>query len=136
MHIPRVPPSRHRPAPPRAWLTASEIPSWWRAPVPRRRARRAHRGWVRPGDLHSYYTGHTDDLDRRLAQHVAGECGGYSARRRPVELMFQAPFPTRIDALAHERQVKGWGRGKKAALIRGDWQEVRRLARSRSNAEQ
>jgi putative endonuclease len=79
----------------------------------------------------SFYTGHTDDLELRLAHHVAGTFGGYTATRRPVELVWSENFPTRIEALAAERRIKGWSRAKKQALIRGDWGEVSRLARNR-----
>lgn len=79
----------------------------------------------------SYYTGHTDDLDRRIAQHLRGELSTcFTFKRRPLELVFSQEFPTREEALASEQQIKGWGRKKKEAMIRGDWVEVSRLARS------
>ena len=80
----------------------------------------------------SYYTGHTDDLDLRLAQHAKGSFGGYTARRRPVELVWSESFPTRDAAFTTERQVKGWSRAKKEALIAGDWDRIRQLARNRA----
>ena len=43
--------------------------------------------------------------------------------------MFAYEFPTREEALARERQIKGWSRKKKEAMMRGDWTEVSRLAR-------
>ena len=67
----------------------------------------------------SYYTGHTDDLERRIGQHQSGEIPGYTHDRRPVELVFSETFTDRIDALERERQVKDWSRKKKEALIRG-----------------
>jgi len=79
----------------------------------------------------SYYTGHTDDLDRRIAQHLKGELSTcYTFSRLPLELVFSQEFPTREEALASEQQIKGWSRKKKEAMIRGDWAEVSRLARS------
>jgi len=80
----------------------------------------------------SYYTGHTDDLDKRIGEHVAGACGGYTATRLPVELAYSQECATRIEALSAERQIKGWSRAKKEALIRGDWEEISRLAKSKS----
>jgi putative endonuclease len=77
-----------------------------------------------------YYTGHTEDLDVRLAQHQQGyfrECWTY--RRRPLELVWSEEMPTRDEALVAERIVGGWSRGKKEALIRGDWTMVSHLAR-------
>ena len=76
----------------------------------------------------SYYLGHTDELERRVAQHQAGEVNGYTRSRRPVVLVWQQDFATREEALAAERRVKGWSRAKKEALIAGDWDKIRRLA--------
>ena len=75
----------------------------------------------------AYYTGHTDDLDRRIAQHQSGEIPGYTYDRRPVELMFSETFATRAEALATELQIKGWSRKKKEALIADDWERISRL---------
>ena len=79
----------------------------------------------------SYYAGHTDNLDQRIGEHTSGVCGGYTSTRLPVELVFSQSGPTRIEALSFERQIKGWSRAKKEALIRGDWAEISRLARSK-----
>ncbi|HWI85060.1 MAG TPA: GIY-YIG nuclease family protein, partial [Sphingomonas sp.] len=69
----------------------------------------------------SYYTGHCDDLERRIAQHQAGEIKGYTHSRRPVTLMWSQIFPTREEALAAELQAKDWSRAKKEALFKRDW---------------
>ena len=79
----------------------------------------------------SYYTGHTDDLERRLAEHHLGQIAGYTAMKRPVTLVFSDACSTRDEALAAERRIKGWSRKKKEALIREDWDEVSRLARGK-----
>ena len=50
--------------------------------------------------------------------------------RLPVELVFTQEFPTRQEALVSERQIKGWSRKKKEAMMRGDWNEVSRLAQN------
>ena len=76
----------------------------------------------------SYYTGHTDNLEKRIVEHQTGEIEGYTSTRLPVTLVFADEFLTREEALARERQVKGWSRKKKEAMIRGDWAEVSRLA--------
>lgn len=77
----------------------------------------------------SYYAGHTDDLDHRIAQHQAGELPGWTRSRRPVELVWSEYFSTRAEALEVERKIKGWSRAKKEALVENDWVEVSRLAR-------
>lgn len=79
----------------------------------------------------SYYIGHTDDLERRVAQHQEGTIPGYTHDRRPIALMWAQDFPTRIEALERERQVKDWSRKKKEALFAGDWAGVSAAARSR-----
>ena len=63
------------------------------------------------------YTGHSDDLERRIAQHQQGyfeTC--YTFKRRPVTLIWCQEFETRIAALEAERKIKGWTRAKKLAL--------------------
>jgi tRNA/rRNA methyltransferase len=79
----------------------------------------------------TYYTGHTDDLDRRIAEHQSGAFPGYTHDRRPVELMWSETFQTRTDALDREAQVKDWSRKKKEGLFRGDWSTVSAAATSR-----
>ena len=81
----------------------------------------------------SYYTGHTDYLERRLAAHELGEVRGYTSNRRPVRLVFAEGFPTREDAFARERQIKGWSRDKKGALIGRDWGRLSRLSKPRGS---
>jgi predicted GIY-YIG superfamily endonuclease len=76
----------------------------------------------------SFYTGHTDNIERRLGQHQAGTFDGYTAMRRPVLLLWNAVFQTRDDAFAFERQVKNWSRAKKLALMAGDWSALQRAA--------
>ncbi len=81
----------------------------------------------------SYYTGHTDNLEKRIAEHRAGAITScYTHKRRPLQLVFSQDFPTREEALASEQQIKGWSRKKKEAMMRGDWAEVSRLAKSKS----
>ena len=83
----------------------------------------------------SYYTGHTDNLESRIAQHSSGAIPAcYTFSRRPIECVFSQEFPTREEALSSEQQIKGWSRKKKQAMIRGDWAEVSRLARSGARA--
>ncbi|MEY3253322.1 MAG: methylmalonyl Co-A mutase-associated GTPase MeaB, partial [Pseudomonadota bacterium] len=78
----------------------------------------------------SYYVGHTDELQRRVAQHEAGELPGYTLERRPVSLVWQQETATREEALAAELRIKGWSRAKKEALIAGDWEGLKQLARA------
>ena len=81
----------------------------------------------------SFYAGHTDNLELRIAQHRSGVMGGYTAKRLPIELVWSETFETREEALAAERQIKGWSRAKKQALIDGDWELVSKLAKHRQS---
>jgi len=68
----------------------------------------------------SYYVGTARlGLEKRIAEHQEGNSDGYTARRRPVTLVFSQCFQRIEDAIAAERQVKGWRREKKEALIEG-----------------
>jgi len=83
----------------------------------------------------SYYTGTARaGLEQRVAQHNAGTYGGYTAQRRPVTLVFSQWFDRITDAIEAERQVKGWSRAKKEALIRGDFERLPELSKRRQNA--
>ncbi len=77
----------------------------------------------------SYYVGHAEELEARLAAHESGEFEGYTAKRRPVTLVWSQEFSTRDEALSAERRITGWSRAKKEALIRGDWEGVQLLSR-------
>jgi predicted GIY-YIG superfamily endonuclease len=80
----------------------------------------------------STYTGHTDDLERRIGEHHAGRVPGYTHRRRPVRLAWSQEFATREEALSAERRIKGWTRAKKEALIAGDFVRLAGLSISPS----
>ena len=83
----------------------------------------------------SYYVGTArDSLEERIAEHQAGTFDGYTARRRPVDLVFHQEFERREDAVSAERQVKGWRREKKEALIRGDFAALPALSRRAAGA--
>jgi tRNA/rRNA methyltransferase len=78
----------------------------------------------------SYYTGHADDLEQRFGQHQSGyfpTC--YTFGKRPVELVWADDFQTREEALIVERQIKGWSRRKKEALIERDFLALPKLAK-------
>src|SRR6267154_3573920 len=84
----------------------------------------------------SYYIGSArGSLDHRLAQHHSGELGGYTSTRRPVTLVWSTDFHFITDAIAFERQVKGWSRAKKEALMRGDYAAISQLASRKESFE-
>ncbi len=67
----------------------------------------------------SYYTGSTTDLERRLEQHQNGEGANHTKKRLPVSLLYYEEYSRIDEALDREKQVKGWSRKKKEALIEG-----------------
>lgn len=83
----------------------------------------------------AYYVGsyRGADLNVRIAEHNSGyRKTAWTYRRRPVALVWADHFARYDEAVACERQLKGWSRAKKAALIRGDYTEISRLAKSKS----
>jgi putative endonuclease len=80
----------------------------------------------------SYYTGtyRGDDVATRVSEHNnARYADAYTSTRRPVTLAFSEPFDSIRDAIAAERQVKGWSRAKKEAMIGRRWNDLAWLAK-------
>ena len=81
----------------------------------------------------SYYVGTTRaTLELRISEHNSGHFGGYTAKRLPVTLVYSQWFDQNTDAVAAERQVKGWSRAKKEALMRGEFEALKVLAKRQS----
>ena len=76
----------------------------------------------------SYYTGSTTDLERRLAQHQAGEGANHTKKRLPVKLVYFEEYEMIDEAFYREKQVQGWSRKKKEALINGTTELLPQLA--------
>ena len=80
----------------------------------------------------SYYTGVTNNLERRLLKHQSGEIKtSYTYSRRPIILKWYSEDMDPDQAIELEKQIKGWRKSKKEALINGDWKEIIRLAAKR-----
>ena len=78
----------------------------------------------------SYYTGVTNDIQRRLFEHnTVEDRKSYLFSRRPFQLVFCEYFPTPAQAIDFEKKVKGWTRKKKEALIKRDWEKLNELAK-------
>ena len=75
-------------------------------------------------------------MSNRFQEHVDGLIPAcYTFKRRPVELVYSEFYTQVHDAITREKQIKGWSRKKKEALINGDFEELKRLARNRQNCE-
>jgi putative endonuclease len=84
---------------------------------------------------YSFYVGVTNDVERRLAEHNIGwnpKC--YTHERRPVTIAHASYFREIDQAIAWEKQLKGWSRKKKIALIGDDWATICKLARNGKRA--
>ena len=78
------------------------------------------------------YTGHTENLEQRIAEHQSGLMPGFTQDKHPLKLVWSQEFATRYEALSAERQIKGWSKRKKLALIRGDRKTISGLAKSKN----
>ncbi|NBC84255.1 MAG: GIY-YIG nuclease family protein [Bacteroidetes bacterium] len=77
----------------------------------------------------TYYTGVTNSIERRLAEHIEGyDPNAYTFHRRPVELVFCESCISPHEAIDLEKQIKGWSRKKKEALIERNWYKLKELA--------
>lgn len=83
----------------------------------------------------SFYTGSTNDLARRIEQHKIGEGAEYTKLHLPVKLVYYETFE-RVDlAFEREKQVQKWSKAKKIALIKGDFELLKKLSKSKSEVE-
>jgi putative endonuclease len=85
----------------------------------------------------SYYTGVTNDIERRFWKHNNDEKKtAYTFSRRPVMVRYCQSFQYIQNAIAWEKQLKGWSRKKKEALFIDDWDEIKRLAKSSASSDE
>jgi len=77
----------------------------------------------------SFYVGVTNDVGRRFIEHIRGiHDRAYTYERRPLKLVFCRQFTKPLEAIQYEKQVKGWTRSKKIALIKNDIGKLHELA--------
>ena len=80
----------------------------------------------------TYYTGVTNNINRRLAEHQSGDDPkSYTFKRRPVELVFFAEFSNIDYAIEKEKQIKKWSKAKKEALIEGKYELLPNLSKKK-----
>jgi len=82
----------------------------------------------------SYYTGITNNINRRFAEHNSSlDPSSYTSKRRPLKLVFYSEFNDVTNAILFEKRIKGWSRKKKEALINEDYNELVRLSNLKNN---
>ena len=77
----------------------------------------------------TFYTGSTVDLDKRILEHNLGEGANYTSKRLPIELIYYEEYDRIDTAFFREKQIQGWSRKKKLALIKGELFELKILAK-------
>jgi putative endonuclease len=75
-----------------------------------------------------FYTGSTTNLEKRLAEHQSGKGALFTQNHLPVELVFVQEFERIDEAFCKEKQVQGWSHKKKEALIKGEYNQLHKLA--------
>jgi len=81
-----------------------------------------------------YYTGFTNDLDRRIVEHNEGkEPTCFTYIRRPVILKYFEHFKEAAQGIAREKQLKGWSRKKKEALFQEDYKLLKKLSLAKAS---
>ncbi len=94
------------------------------------------RGWIyilKCSDT-SYYSGSTSNIEQRINEHIFHKYSGYTSVRLPVELVFSQEFGDINDAIQVERQIKGWSRKKKEALIKGDFDLLHEFSKCKNES--
>ena len=77
----------------------------------------------------SYYVGSARNLDNRMQQHFLGKGSTYTSKRMPVELVYAEEYERIAEAYAREKQVQGWSRAKREALIEQRYTDLPALSR-------
>lgn len=72
----------------------------------------------------SFYTGSTKHLERRIWEHQNGLGANHTKKRLPVKLVYCEPYERIDDAFRREKQVQGWSRRKKQALIENNQENL------------
>ena len=80
----------------------------------------------------SFYVGHTSDPEARKRAHDEGTASNHTAKRRPVEMVYEEAWASIADAIDRERQLKRWSRAKKEALIASNTTALHALSRRRA----
>jgi putative endonuclease len=81
-----------------------------------------------------YYTGSTNNLEKRLQEHQNGLGANFTKKYLPVSLVYYEEFPRIDEAFYREKQIQGWSRKKKEALINRETNLLPKLAECKNNS--
>jgi len=76
----------------------------------------------------SYYTGSTNNIEKRIEEHNSGKGANHTKKRLPVKLIYLEEFQRIDDAFYREKQIQGWSRKKKEALIKQNLDDLKKLS--------
>ncbi len=79
----------------------------------------------------NFYSGSTTDLDRRMEQHQLGEGANFTRKNLPVKLVYFEKFDRIDEAFEREKQIQGWSRAKKEALINRNFADLKTLSKKK-----
>lgn len=83
----------------------------------------------------TFYTGVTNNLERRLNEHEFGiDTESYTYKRRPVTLEFYEEFNDIKQAIEFEKKIKKWSGKKKQALIDKNWDRLKELSECKNES--
>ena len=80
-----------------------------------------------------YYSGSTNNLELRIEEHHQGKGSNFSWKYLPVELIYKEEFNSEEEAFKREKQIQGWSRAKKEALMSGDIEKLKSLSRNHTD---
>jgi putative endonuclease len=81
----------------------------------------------------SFYTGSTWNLEKRIGDHMSGDGAKYTKNRQPIRLIYMEEYSRIDEAYAREKQIQGWSRKKKIALIEGQTDKLPLLSKNRES---
>ncbi len=82
----------------------------------------------------TFYTGSTINLDKRLYEHQNGKGANHTKKRLPVNLVYVQEFQRIDDAFYREKQIQGWSRKKKTALINNNFEDLKKHAECKNDS--
>jgi len=82
----------------------------------------------------SFYTGSTINLEKRLVEHSDGKGANHTRKHLPVRLVYREEFLRIDDAFYREKQIQGWSRAKKIALIDNNFEELKKFSECKNNS--
>jgi putative endonuclease len=97
----------------------AKLPTTQLSPTKSDNTNMPHHTYILLCSNNSYYVGSTSNLKTRLTQHNQGHGSLHTRKHRPVKLIYQEKHSTRSAAMQREKQIKGWTRVKKKALVDG-----------------